>query len=91
MVFKVGETHSWFLTLTFHQTISGGAIGNDVGLAHDARGLHSQRLEDAFFEQIAIELAGDLVDQDAQRQVSEIAVFPFGTWRKGQRDPLYNF
>ena len=91
VVFKVGETHSWFFNLTFHQTISGGAVGNDVGLAHDARGLHSQRLEDALFEHIAIELAGDLVDQNAQRQVSQIAVFPFGARRKGQRDSLYNF
>src|SRR6202011_4884985 len=79
------------LKLTLHQPIAGRAVGNYVSLAHDARALHPERMEDALFEYIAVELAGDAVDEDAQRQVSEVAVTPFCAWRKSQRDSGYDF
>ena len=81
MVFKRGRNPFLILEFAFDQAISRGAIGNDVGFAHDAR-VHAQRLEDAVMQEIAVELAGDAMDENAQRQISEIAVGPLRARRE---------
>ena len=83
---SLGATHSWFFISSLHQVIARRPVRNDVRLADDASGLHSQGMEDALRQKIAVELAGDAVNQNSQRQITQIAVSPVRARRKGQRN-----
>ncbi len=72
----------------FDQAIAGGAVGNYVGLADDARGLHAERLKDSLLQKVSVEFSGDAMNQNSQGQKSQIAVFPLRAGRIGQRDAL---
>ena len=91
MVFNVGETHSWFFNSPLTSRYPDGAIGNDVSFAHDARGLHPQRPEDSRLQHVTVKRTGHTVDQDAQRQIAEIAVTPFRPGGKARGIPVDDF
>ncbi len=91
MVFRAWRDPLLVLQLTLDQAIARRAIGNDVSLADDARSLHPQRTKDSLLQHVAVKRAGHAMDQNAQRQISEIAVAPVRARRKGQRNRLHDF
>ena len=76
------------LQFPFHQTITSGAIRHDVGFADDARRVHSQRLEHALPQKVSIELSADFVNQNAEQDITEVAVTPLFTRLERQRNRL---
>ena len=75
MVLTVGETHL-ILELPVDQPVPAGRLRDDVRLADDAGRRHPERPEDPLLQKIAIELAGHPVNENAERQVAEVAVAP---------------
>src|SRR5262245_33122645 len=59
---------------------------NDVFFADHARSRHSQRFENSVAQEVAIELSTDFVNEDSQCDISEVAITPFLTWLKSERD-----
>ena len=55
------------------------------------RVLHAQRLKDPVVQEVAVELPSDAVDEDAECQISKIAVAPLRARRKRERQRLDNF
>jgi len=58
----MGATHSWFFKFTLNQSVTGGTIGDDVGFADDARGLHSNWLKNSLLQEISVELSGNVMN-----------------------------
>src|SRR5215470_3216185 len=79
---QCGRNPLLILQLTFDPAISSTAIGHNVGLADDARAVHAQRLEDAVVEKVAVELTGDFVDDEAERQIAKVGIVVFRPRRK---------
>src|SRR5580765_1597952 len=58
------------LEVPIFQTIPRGAVRNNVRLADDARRGHVEGLENPLLNKVAIEFAGDSMNQDAESQVA---------------------
>src|SRR5689334_19359871 len=56
--------------------VTSGPIRNDIGFAYDARSCHAEWLEHTCLKEVAIKLSGDFVDQDAECDVTEVAILP---------------
>src|SRR5262245_942185 len=77
-----------FLILQFsiNETVSGGAVRDDVSLADYASCFHVERLENAFLDKISVKFPGYFADQNAERQIAQIAVAPLFTGLESQRN-----
>src|SRR5208282_5979882 len=66
-----GRNPLLILEFAFDQAVSGGAVGDDIGFADDARGRHTERLKNTLLQKVAVELASDLMDENTQREIAE--------------------
>ena len=53
-----------------------------VAFVHDKRVMHTERIEDGFFQELGIALASDSLDDLAKDDVARIAVFELFAGRK---------
>src|SRR5581483_640730 len=58
------------------ENIASSAIRDDVSFANHTSVLHTQRVENAFLQKIAPELAAHFANENAQRYIPQIAVAP---------------
>src|SRR5580765_1041197 len=64
------------LQVSILQAVPRGAVRNNVCLADYAGRRHVERLENPLLNKVAIEFAGDSMNQDAESQVAQVAVTP---------------
>src|SRR5215813_328624 len=69
--------------LFLDQLVSRRSVGDDIGFVDDACCSHAKRLEDSFLQKVTIELACDFMNENPEREVSEIAVGPLGSGFEG--------
>ena len=57
-----GRNVRLILELAFHQAVASSPVGDDVGLADDARRLHPEGHEDPLAQEVSVELTGYRLD-----------------------------
>src|SRR5206468_11172138 len=81
-----GRRHPFLiLELAFLQPVSGSAMRNDIRLADNPRRRHAERLENAVGQYVTVEAARHFADDDAEQQVTGVAVVPVRSRRKLER------
>src|SRR3954470_10067921 len=72
------------LELILDQLVTGAAVGHDVRLGDDPGGAHLERTKDQLLKNVTVKLSRYAMYQDAEQEISRVAVGPALARRKVQ-------